>query len=126
MQRRVILETVLERDDHPTADQIYEAVHERIAQLSRTTVYRALETLLQLGVIRRVHHTGTVARFDGMIGRHHHLICTECNKIVDLADESLDRLALPKHGLQGFEVEDFSVQFFGICAACRKRRKSGV
>ena len=46
VQRRVILEAVLQRDDHPTADQIYEAVQERIPQLSRTTVYRVLDALL--------------------------------------------------------------------------------
>ena len=57
-QRRVILEAILERDDHPTADQVHEAVQDRIPQLSRTTVYRTMDTLLELGVIRRVHLTG--------------------------------------------------------------------
>ena len=80
-QRRVILEAVLQRDDHPTADQIYEAVQDRIPQLSRTTVYRTLDTLLELGVIRRVHLTGATGRFDGKIRRHHHLVCMQCNKI---------------------------------------------
>ena len=87
MQRRVILEAVLQRDDHPTADQIYEAVQERIPQLSRTTVYRVLDTLLEMGVIRRVHLTGGTSRFDGMIRRHHHLVCTRCGKIIDIDDE---------------------------------------
>jgi Fur family peroxide stress response transcriptional regulator len=123
MQRRVILETILQRDDHPTADQIYDAVQEQIPQLSRTTVYRVLDTFLELGVIRRVHHTGAMARFDGMIRRHHHLVCTHCNKIIDFDDESLDQLPLPKRKLQGFEVKDFSVQFSGVCADCRKQRK---
>lgn len=48
MQRRVILEAILQRGDHSTADQIYEAVQDRIPQLSRTTVYRTMETLLEL------------------------------------------------------------------------------
>lgn len=123
MQRRVILEAVLQRDDHPTADQIYEAVQECIPQLSRTTIYRVLETLQELGVIRRVQHTGTVARFDGKIRRHHHLVCTRCNKIIDFEDGSFDHLPLPKGKLQGFAVEDFSVQFSGTCSDCRKKPK---
>jgi Fur family peroxide stress response transcriptional regulator len=125
MQRRVILEAILERDDHPTADQIFEAVQDRIPQLSRTTVYRTMDTLLKLGVIRRVHLTGVTGRFDGKIRRHHHLVCTHCGTIVDIDDENLDHLQLPKRKLQGFEIDDFSVQFSGICSECRGRRKHG-
>jgi Fur family peroxide stress response transcriptional regulator len=123
MQRRVILEALLQRSDHPTADQIYEAVQEQIPQLSRTTVYRVLETLLELAAIRRVHHSGTTARFDAMLHRHHHLICTRCNKIIDYQDEQLDRLPVPERKAVGFDIEDFSVQFLGICADCRKSKK---
>lgn len=123
MQRRVILEAVLQRDDHPTADQIYETVQAIIPQLSRTTVYRVLDTFLELGVIRRVHLTGGTSRFDGMIRRHHHLVCTRCNKIIDFEDDNLNQLPLPKRKLQGFEVAEFSVQISGICADCQKKPK---
>ncbi len=119
----MILEAVLRRDDHPTADQIYEAVQDSIPQLSRTTVYRTMETLLELGVIRRVHLTGSTGRFDGKIRRHHHLVCRQCNKIIDIEDECLDQVPVPKQKLKGFEVDDFSVQFSGTCAACREKMK---
>lgn len=124
-QRRVILEAILQRGDHPTADQIYEAVQDRIPQLSRTTVYRTMETLLELGVIRRVHLTGVTGRFDGKIRRHHHLVCTHCGTIIDINDDNLDQLLVPKRKLQGFEVDDFSVQFSGTCSGCQKRGKHG-
>ncbi|MHB8971275.1 MAG: Fur family transcriptional regulator [Pirellulaceae bacterium] len=120
VQRQVILETVLDRDDHPTADQIVEAVRKRIARVSRTTVYRVLESLTDMGVIRRLHHPGPATRFDGKIGRHHHLICKKCGKVIDLEDANLDQLPLPKRKLQGFEVDDFSVHLSGTCADCRK------
>ncbi len=120
VQRQVILEAVLERDDHPTADQIVEAVRKRISRVSRTTVYRVLESLTDMGVIRRIHHPGPVARFDGKILRHHHLICKKCGKVIDLEDAKLDQLPLPKRKLQGFEVDDFSVHLSGTCADCQK------
>jgi Fur family peroxide stress response transcriptional regulator len=123
MQRRVILEAVLRRDDHPTADQIYEAVQERVPQLSRTTVYRVLDKLSQLGAIRRVLLTGGTSRFDGMIRRHHHLVCTGCGKIIDIDDERLDQLSLPRRKMQGFTVEEFSVQVSGVCADCQKKKR---
>ena len=122
MQRRVILEAVLQRDDHPTADQIYEAVQEHIPQLSRTTIYRVLDTFVDLGIIRRLHQTGA-ARFDGKINRHHHVVCVHCGKIVDLEDRNLDQLSPPKGKLQGFKIDDYSVQFSGTCPDCQKRQE---
>jgi Fur family transcriptional regulator, peroxide stress response regulator len=121
LQRKVILESVLQRTDHPTADQIYEAVRDRIPQLSRTTVYRTLETFLDLGVLRRVQYSGMTGRFDKEIRRHHHLICERCGIIIDIDDDGLDRISLSPKKLQGFEVNDFSVHFSGVCSKCRKK-----
>ncbi len=122
MQRRAILEAVLQRDDHPTAEHIYETVRQRIPQLSRTTVYRVLDALAELGLVRRLHHTGT-ARFDGNMIRHHHLVCTQCGTILDMEDEALDQLSLPDQGLQGFAIDDFSIYFTGTCPDCRKQKE---
>jgi len=121
VQRREILRAVLERDDHPTADQVYDAVKDCIPGLSRTTVYRVLETLVGLGVIRRLHYPGTTARFDGNVHRHHHLICTTCNRVIDIASRTLDNLKLPPRQRHGFEIEDYSVHFVGVCAECRRK-----
>jgi Fur family peroxide stress response transcriptional regulator len=122
VQRRVVLQAVLERDDHPTADQVLEVVKERAPGVSRTTVYRVLDMLVEVGVIRRLHHPGPAARFDGKIRRHHHLICKKCNTVIDLENANLDRLRFPDVSTAGFEVDDFSVQFTGTCAACRQAK----
>ena len=119
MQRRVILEAVLQSEEHPTADQIFEEVKDQIPQLSRTTIYRVLDALVEHGIIRRLQQTGA-ARFDGKIERHHHLICTHCGKIIDLEDAALDQLSVPKRKLGGFMVDEFSVHFSGICSDCQK------
>ena len=122
-QRRTVLEVLLQRSDHPTADQIFEAVQERSPQISRRTVYRVLDMLAELGLIRRVHHPGASARFDGKTHRHHHLVCIRCNRIVDLESPGLDDISLPKGKPQGFEICDYSVQIMGICPDCRKKQK---
>jgi len=99
------------------------ATKKRSPQISRRTVYRVLGTLVEFGVIRRVHHPGAQARFDGMIHRHHHLVCTRCNKIVDFESHDLDELALPKGKPHGFDLCDYSVQLMGVCPQCRKEEK---
>jgi Fur family transcriptional regulator, peroxide stress response regulator len=120
VQRRVVLQTVLERDDHPTADQIFEAAKDRVPGISRTTVYRVLDTLADMGAIRRLHHAGASARFDGKTHRHHHMICKRCNQVIDLEDEKLDRLRVSHVSSEGFDIEDFSVHLIGTCSACRQ------
>lgn len=123
VQRRAILEAVLELDNHPSAEQAYEAVTPRLPGVSKTTVYRALESLARLGVITKACHPGAVARFDCRTELHHHLICLHCDSVVDISDAGLDALALPDTSGFGFEVTDFRVQLRGICQRCRERQR---
>ena len=120
VQRRVIFAALLDRADHPTIDQVYEEVKHRIPGVSRTTVYRTLETLAALGVAKKTSHFNAVARFDGNVDHHHHLVCMRCDKIVDFADPALTGLPLPDARRTGFEIVDFSVYFEGLCRECSK------
>jgi Fur family peroxide stress response transcriptional regulator len=120
IQRRVILETILLRDDHPTAEQIHEALSARVPGISRATVYRTLESLVQLGAIGRAHHLGPTTRFDANAGHHHHLVCVRCNRVTDFSDPRLDRLPLPDRSLTDFETVGYSVHFTGLCGECRQ------
>lgn len=122
VQRRVILEALASRDDHPTADEIFAAVQNRIPDVSRTTVYRVLDTLVGVGVAAKVCHPGASARFDARTDRHHHLVCRACGKVRDLEAPALNRLPLPDTRRRGFEIRDYSIHFLGTCADCRPRR----
>ena len=90
VQRRVILEAVLDHADHPTADRIYDEVSRRIPGVSRTTVYRVLEMLVEVGVITKACSPGAATRFDPMTHRHHHLVCLHCDRLIDLEDAELN------------------------------------
>lgn len=119
IQRRVILEELAGRCDHPTADQMYEAVTTRNPGISRTTVYRVLDTFVQLGVARKVSNPEAKARYDADTRRHHHLVCSVCNKVEDFSTEELDRITLPLEIGDGFAVADYSLTVTGLCAGCR-------
>ena len=123
VQRRVILETVLDLDDHPSADQIFEAVQPRLSGIARTTVYRALDHLASMGMITKACHPGHVARFDPRLELHHHLVCLRCNEFIDFEDDGLNGLAIPDTSAFGFEVNDYRVQLRGVCKSCREREK---
>lgn len=118
LQRRAIAEVVLDALDHPTADDIHDRLGDGFKSISRATVFRTLETFANYGLIQRVAHPGSAARFDGRVDRHHHLICENCSKMVDLNDSSLDDLPIKIKSRQGFRISDFSVQLRGICSDC--------
>lgn len=119
VQRRVILECVLQRHDHPTADQVHEEVRVRVPEISRTTVYRTLEAFVQMGAIRRAHYLGPASRFDSNVGHHHHIVCIRCNAVVDFEDDRLDDLPVPEPKSTAFRIMDYSVHYAGVCATCQ-------
>jgi Fur family peroxide stress response transcriptional regulator len=121
VQRRVILEALAGRDDHPTADEIWEAVRVRLPEVSRTTVYRVLEALVRLGLAVRICSPGTGARFEPRTHRHDHLVCVECELVMDVEAPTLNTLPLPDVRKHAFEIHDFSTHFRGLCANCRRR-----
>ncbi len=118
VQRRAVLQILLGRADHPTAEQIHGALVRRLRGVSRATVYRILEALVRAGVARKVPSGGAAARFELPLRRHHHLICVVCDKVADFRDPALDRLSPGRGGRQGFRVMDYTVQFLGVCREC--------
>ncbi len=121
-QRRRILELILDRRDHPTADQIYQDAKRHLPDISRTTVYRVLDTLVAIGVIRKACSRTAATRFDSVTDRHHHLVCLHCEKLIDVDDDQFShRVELPDVSAVSFEIHDFSIHFSGICAACRRK-----
>jgi Fe2+ or Zn2+ uptake regulation protein len=119
IQRRAALKALVRRSDHPTAEAIYADVIAELPGVSKATVYRALDNLVELGLARRVHHPGSVARYDGNGKRHHHLICRICGRIEDVSWDLLDSIPVPKIAKDDFEVHDFFVSFQGVCRDCK-------
>jgi len=120
-QRRAILEAVLALDNHPRADQVFAALARRRPRVSRATVFRTLEGLARLRIISRASHPGSAVRYDSRSDRHHHLICTSCERVIDFDDARLDSIRLPDTRRFGFVVSALQVQLRGTCRECRKQ-----
>jgi Fe2+ or Zn2+ uptake regulation protein len=120
-QRLAVYEALCADGSHPTADSLWARLRGGMPALSRTTVYRVLDSLEREGLIRRVSSTGGVARFDGRPDAHQHLVCRVCGTIADVAVPALARLRVPRHAAPRFTAEHVEVQIVGRCAACRDR-----
>jgi Fur family peroxide stress response transcriptional regulator len=126
VQRRAILENLSSRTDHPTADQIYAAIQDRISGVSRTTVYRVLETFVQLGLARKISNPEAKARFDADTSRHHHAACMACEKVIDIDARLIPDIDLQGADIDDFEVFDCSVVAVGLCRDCRGKDGADV
>ena len=116
-QRIAIYRAVLEAEDHPTPELLYQRVRPSMPSLSLATIYKVLDALAKLGMVKEVDVSGDSRRYDANLDQHHHLICSRCKKVNDLYDERFDTIALPKR-LQGFTAKSLSVQIFGLCSTC--------
>jgi Fur family peroxide stress response transcriptional regulator len=122
-QRQVIYETVQHSPGHPSPEAIYEKVQKRIPSISLATVYKNLKTFLDRGMLQEVSlHHGSL-RIETNRHPHHHLVCTDCKKIVDLDEREMETPRLNEKSLRGFEVKRISIDVLGLCAACAAKSK---
>lgn len=122
VQRRRIFEALRDRSDHPTPDQVYAAVQDTLPGVSRTTVYRVLDTLVRVGVLAKACSPGAASRVDPRTSRHHHLVCQRCDRLIDVDDDAVEhRIRPPDVRRQGFAIRGYSIYFTGLCAACQQK-----
>ena len=119
MHRRLILETLKERDDHPTAEQIYFYVRAQADSVSRAAVYRNLRALQAQGEVVRVGQTGP-ERFDHIVHPHHHILCTNCGKLSNAPVDYQRKLDLEAADATDYIVSRHYLLFEGICPDCQK------
>ena len=116
-QRLAIFRALLESHAHPDAEALHSVLRPAYPTLSLATVYKTLEMLQTLGLARPVSSPGPTRRFDGNQHPHHHLWCTRCRRLMDVELDKLADIAPPAR--LGFQVEDVTIQFNGVCADCR-------
>ena len=113
-----MLEAVAARP-HATADEVAQAVRGEIGVISRQAVYDALGVLAERGLLRRIQLPGSPARYEDRVGdNHHHLICRDCGRVVDVDCAVGDAPCLTPSDDSGFQVEEAEVVYRGRCPDC--------
>ncbi|MGP4057232.1 Fur family transcriptional regulator [Mycobacterium sp. 4D054] len=107
--------------EHPHADTelIINATRELLPDVSRQTVYDALNALAATGLVRRIQPAGSLARYEARVGdNHHHVVCRSCGVIADVDCAVGDAPCLTASDDLGFEVDEAEVIYWGICPDC--------
>jgi Fe2+ or Zn2+ uptake regulation protein len=124
-QRFAVLEYLSSSREHPTADQIGAELNRHFPRASRATIYNALNSLREAGLIREVFLDDATARYDANLEEHHHFICRVCGGLEDIEHERVP--AVPAIELaSGYQVETYEVVMRGVCAACQPKPVAGT
>ena len=117
MQRLAILEYLEGTKSHPTADEVYAAVHETCPTIARATVYNTLEALTKAGTILQLTVDPAAARYDADTAPHVHFRCRLCCRVYDIDTKESRCLG---HEVNGHQVELVRTYAFGVCAPCHE------
>ena len=120
-QRLAVFKVISKHKGHPSAEDIYREVLKEYPRISLATIYTTLETLSKYSIISKVTPLHDTARYDYDQEVHHHLICINCRKIIDIKYDEFDYLWLPDDLKQNFKVLNYKIQFEGICPQCQSK-----
>ena len=122
-QRKALLRLIAESKDHPSAAQLYAQIKPHFPSMSLATVYKTLELLKDMGEVFEIGQRDD-SHYDGnRPAPHPHLICTNCQKIVDgELDAHVGQLVAEMEQVSGFQIARHQLNFYGLCPACQKIR----
>lgn len=121
MQRLAIMDYLINHPIHPTIDDVYQALSNKVPTLSRTTVYNTLRMLSENQAAQMITIDEHRVCYDGNVESHVHFYCKKCGKIIDLFGEQAPKLEGEKT-VEGNIIQEEQLYYKGICAAkCAKK-----
>lgn len=122
-QREQILEVLKSTYTHPTAYELYMLVHKKYPNISKSTVYRNINVLVNNGDIVRIARIGNTDKYDFIHTNHHHVICTLCGNVFDF-EYSFDDSQLISKIWEQTQVDTSlaCITIEGICNDCKSQK----
>lgn len=120
-QRDLIADTFLALVGHHNVDELLDRVRALDARISAATVYRTMKLLTECGLALPRRFDDGQTRYEAAIGRHHHdhLICKNCQGIIEFEDDGIEALQQAVARRHGFLVTHHKLELYGLCAACQ-------
>jgi len=115
-QRVAIYEAIVKSKNHPTAENVIEYIKANHPNISVGTVYKVLDSLVENSLLKKVKTEKDIMRYDAVLSNHHHLYCSETDRIEDYDDEKLNKLIneyFKKNKIKNFKVQDIKLQITG-------------
>lgn len=119
-QRLRVLEELAREPHDVTAQELHRRLREHGERIGLATVYRTLGALAEHGIVDTLSHNPLEAcyRLCGE-GHHHHLVCSECHRVVELAECGIDEWLAAAAAQEDFVATAHRVEVVGLCGVCR-------
>jgi len=117
--RLAVLQVIEQEGGHLDPAQILLRAQEIHPAIGRATVYRTLELLTQLNIVRPIYvgeHGPTYIRAEG---GHHHLVCSTCGIVIDFDQCVAGDMTRELTDRFGFQIQSHLLEFYGLCAKCQ-------
>ena len=121
-QREIMLKFLEGNLVHPTADMVYEGVKKIVPNISMGTVYRNLNQLAEMGLVKKIEGFDGAVHYDYNTQLHYHFLCKECNKIYDIDTKAMPKIDMSYFEDNGFEVEAYDIVLVGKCKHCKCKK----
>jgi len=115
-QRLSIFGAIIKLNNHPTADEVIGFIKKNHPNIATGTVYKVLDALVENGLIKKVKTDRDIMRYDAVMENHHHLYCSESDRIEDFVDAELNQMIeqyFEKKKIPDFKIEDVKLQIIG-------------
>ncbi|MBZ0293310.1 MAG: transcriptional repressor [Anaerolineae bacterium] len=124
--RLTVLRALENHDGHMTSTDVLEAVTRMDPEIGRASVFRALDLFTQLSIIRPTYIDSSVTPTYVLMpgGHHHHIICTNCNRVIEFEECKLDQLEAELERKLHVRLTGHLLEFYGLCESCQDRAKS--
>ncbi len=124
-QREKIFETIANTNEHWEVDDLTYLFHQEHERISRATVYRTLDILVDYGFMRKVDFGEGRYRYEYMAGQDHHdhMICEECGEIIEFVDDKIESRQDKVCEERGFQPTKHVLQIYGLCQECQIKRE---
>ncbi len=121
-QRLAIADVLLNSERHLSAEDVALEVSARGRKVGTATVYRAIDTLLESGLLVERDFGEGFRRFEPArdVPNHEHLVCTQCGKVEEFRDERLERMTTIVAEARGFARQRHRLVIHGICRDCQR------
>lgn len=119
-QRVAIMEYLMTHKTHPTVEEIYSCLVQRLQTLSKTTVYNTLKLFSENKAVLCLGIDEKEAHYDGDTSNHIHFKCKRCGRLFDIRlDDVPGSNQIYRSFLNGFKIDETHIYYKGICNDCR-------
>ena len=120
-QRLAIFHMLSNTTAHPSAETIYNSLHETHPTMSLATVYKTLDALVKASLVQQLNVGEDSYRYDATTIPHPHIICKSCKKVFDLDPNVLPDIKHSVEDLTGFDISHEQMYFYGTCPDCKQK-----